>query len=185
MQTHSLSEAATLLGLHRNTLAEWLREGCPSVEKADRTRGIEWKLALPEIMRWRIERAVADAVAPYSGGGDMITREEADRRRAVAVARVAEIELDEKLRSVVHVADAKDMMAQFAQAVKQGGDTAISKIAARCCQMTNPHEIRTMCEAEWNRGMSAAREELARLWGLLRAGEVDDQTDPADDDELS
>ncbi|MCJ2051208.1 hypothetical protein [Methylobacterium sp. J-070] len=184
MQTHSLSEAATLLGLHRNTLAEWLREGCPSVEKADRSRGVEWKLALPEIMRWRIERAVADAVAPYSGGGDMITREEADRRRAVAIARIAEIELDEKLRTVVHTADAKDTMAQFAQAVKQGGDTAISKIAARCCQMTNPHEIRTMCEAEWNRGMRAAREELRRLWDLQLAGLADDLAEPSEDEQL-
>lgn len=182
MQTHSLSEAAKLLGLHRNTLHEWLREGCPSVEKADRTRGIEWKLALPEIMRWRIERAVADAVAPYSGGGDMITREEADRRRAVAVARVAEIDLDEKLRSVLHVADAKEISAQFAQAVKDGGDTAISKIAARCCQMTDPHEIRTMAEKEWNRGMTAAREELKRLWDLKMAGLEDDLADPPEDD---
>jgi terminase small subunit / prophage DNA-packing protein len=182
MQTHSLSEAATLLGLHRNTLAEWLCEGCPSVEKADRTRGIEWKLALPEIMRWRIERAVADAVAPYSGGGDMITREEADRRRAVAVARVAEIELDEKLRSVLHVADAKEITAEFAQAVKRGGDNAFNKIAARACQLKDPNEIRALCEAEWNRGMSTAREELRRLWDLKMAGLANDLAEP--DDEL-
>lgn len=182
MQTHSLSEAATLLGLHRNTLAEWLRDGCPSIEKADRTRGIEWKLALPEIMRWRIERAVADAVAPYSGSGDLISREEADRRRAVAVARISEIELDEKLRSVVHVADAKEVMAQFAQVVKQGGDNAFGKIAGRAALTTNPHEIRAICEAEWNRGMSAAREELHRLWGLLQAGEADGQADLPEDE---
>lgn len=182
MQTHSLMQAAGLLGVNKSTLQTWLAQGCPAVEKADRSRGIDWKLAIPEIMRWRIERAVADAVAPYSGGGDMITREEADRRRAVAVARVAEIELDEKLRSVVHVADSKDTMAQFAQAVKNGGDTAISKIAARCCQMTDPHEIRTMAEKEWNRGMSAAREELRRLWDLKMAGLEDDLADP--DDEL-
>lgn len=164
MQTHSLSQAATLLGVHRNTLSQWLREGCPAVEKADRDRGVEWQLALPDVIGWRIERAVADAVAGHGGDGTGMSVEEAQRRRAVALAQMAEIDLDERLERTVDREDAAGMFADFCQALRSGMSNGIDKIATRGAAITEPNQLAAMCRAEWNRAMQLAREEFHRLW---------------------
>lgn len=164
MSTHSLSQAAALMGVHRNTLSDWLRAGAPAVERADRERGAEWKLSLPDLIAWRIDRAVADAVAAYGGDGTEMSKEEADRRRAVVQAQIAQIDLDEKLKTVVARADAMADMATFAQVLKTGLSNMASKVAARATSMTSAPEIEVMAKAEMNRAFVAAREEIVRLW---------------------
>lgn len=164
MQTHSLSQAATLLGVHRNTLHQWLQQGCPAVEKADRERGVEWQLSLPDIVDWRIERAVANVASASGGDGSIVTKEEADRRRSVALARMAEIELDDRLGRTVEREAMVGIFADFCQALRNGMSTGFDKIAARGSTITNPPEIASMCRAEWNRAMQLAREEFHRLW---------------------
>ena len=172
MQTHSLSQAATLLGVHRNTLHQWLQHGCPAVEKADRERGVEWQISLPDIVDWRIERAVANVAAASRGDGTAIPKDEADRRRAVALALSAEIDLDERTRNVVARADAVADMSAFCQALRDQISSAFGKIASRCSTMQLPTEIEAMCRAEWNRAMKVAQEELRRRWDLRMAGEA-------------
>jgi len=174
MKTHSLMEAAGILGVNKTTLQTWLSQGCPAVQRADRDTGKAWKIHIGEVMDWRIERAVADAVKPYCGDGDRINRDEADRRRAVAIAHMAEIDLDERLRQVASVADMTEDMADFCLAIRQGASNTFHKIAARGATMTNPHEIHAMCEKEWTRTFRAARDELGRKWALrLKGAPVD------------
>jgi hypothetical protein len=50
--THSLTATAALLGLHRNTLADWLARGAPYETRADKQRGIDWELSIPAIVAW-------------------------------------------------------------------------------------------------------------------------------------
>lgn len=164
MQTHSLSQAATLLGVHRNTLHQWLQQGCPAVEKADRERGVEWQLSLPDIVDWRIERAVANVASASGGDGSIVTKEEADRRRSVALARMAEIELDDRLGRTVERDAAVGMFADFCQALRNSMSSGFAKIAARASTMTAATEIDAMCRKEWVRSMQLAREEFHRLW---------------------
>jgi phage terminase Nu1 subunit (DNA packaging protein) len=158
-------QAAVLLGVHKTTLQTWLAQGCPAVERGDRDRGQHWKLELPAIIEWRIERAVSDAVADYGGDGAEMSKEEADRRRAVAIAHMAEIDLDDRLRRTVDREEAVAMFADFCLSLKSGISNAIDKIAARATTMTSPTEIRTLGQTEWNRAMQLARDEFARLWG--------------------
>jgi hypothetical protein len=73
------------------------------------------------------------------------SKEEADRRRAVANAITAEVEVDEALKSVVSRFDAESAIADFCQALRAG-----AKIAGRAATMTKPGEIRDLCEAECN-----------------------------------
>jgi hypothetical protein len=142
------------------------------VEKADRERGVEWQLSLPDIIDWRIERAVANVAAASGGDGTTVTKEEADRRRSVALAHMAEIDLDERLKNVVSREDAVADMSAFCLAIKQQGSNAFSKIATRAATMTVPGEIDRMCQAEWNRGMGNAQEELRRRWNLRKEGKA-------------
>ena len=107
----SLKEAAAFLDRDRNTLTKWIeKEGCPYVEKADRDLGKAWVLDLAEVVRW-LERRAADTAAERLGGAtDGVTSEdEAKRRRAVAQAVVAELDMLERLRSVVPVDDILDL----------------------------------------------------------------------------
>lgn len=164
MQTHSLMHAAALLGVHKSTLQNWLAQGCPAVERGDRERGQNWKISLKDVVDWRIERAVADAVAAYGGDGAEMSREEADRRRAVAIAHIAEIDLDERLSNTISRSEAVAIFAGFCQSLRSGVGSVFDKIAHRAATMTNPHEIRCLGEEEWNRAMELARSEFHRTW---------------------
>jgi terminase small subunit / prophage DNA-packing protein len=160
----SLMRVAALLDVHRNTVSKWIDEGCPVIQRADRDRGIEWELALPEVVEWRISRSVQNAVAGYQGDAAQITKDEADRRRAVANAITAEISADEALGAVVARADAETDLATFCQVLKTGLSNTASKIAARAATMTSAAEIEAMIHAELNRGYASADAELAQRW---------------------
>ncbi len=131
MPTYSLAKAAEIIGTSRNTLSAWISRGAPAVEKADRSSGKEWQLSIPAIFAWQVRTAIADALASFHGEAGQITKEEADRRKSVAQARMAEVDLDERLRAVVLVADASENMSDFAQALRSG--------TRQCrCQMRRP-----------------------------------------------
>ena len=160
----SLMRVAALLDVHRNTVAKWIDEGCPVIQRADRDRGIEWELSLAEIVEWRMSRAVQNAVASCQGEAGQITKEEADRRRAVANAIKSEIDADEALRAVVSRQDAVTDMSTFCQVLKTGLSNMASKVAARAATMTSPTEIEELARGELNRAFTAAREEIALRW---------------------
>lgn len=160
----SLTRIAALLDVHRNTVSKWIDDGCPVVQRADRDRGVEWELSLSEIVEWRMSRAVQNAVASCQGEAGQITKEEADRRRAVANAIRAEIDADEALKTVVSRHDAVNDLSTFCQVLKTGLSNMAAKIAARATTITSAPEIEGMVRAETNRAFKAAREEIAARW---------------------
>jgi phage terminase Nu1 subunit (DNA packaging protein) len=168
-KTSSLLHAAAVLEVHRNTLSKWIDQGCPVRQRADRARGIEWELSIKEVVDWRMKRAVEDAVSSYQDAGGNISRDEAERRKAVANAITAEIEADEALRAVVSRPDAEADMASFCQVVKTGLSNAASRIASRAASMTSAPEIQDLVQEELNRSFRAAQGELATRWAGERA----------------
>ena len=162
--TTSLVKAAAILGVHRNTLAGWVDQGCPVVKRADRARGVEWEISVPAVVDWRIQKAVTDALSSLHGESGRVSRDEADRRRAVAQAISAEVAADEALERVVARAEAENDLAAFCVVLKTGLANASSKIAARAASLTSAPEIQEVCEREMNRAFEAARSELAQRW---------------------
>lgn len=160
----SLVQAAATLGQHRNTIAGWIVKGCPVVSRADRGRGVEWQLDVAAVHQWRVDQSVKDAVAGYQTEGGGVSKDEADRRRAVALAIVAEIEADLALKSVIGRADAEAAMADFCQSLRSALSNVGAKVAGRAAGMSRPTEIRELCEAEVNRAMLAAQTELDDRW---------------------
>ena len=128
----SLKVAAATLGLSRNTLSSWIAKGCPVVSKADRDQGVEWRLDIAVIHKWRVEAAVKEAVAGYQTEGGGVSKEEADRRRAVALAIVAEVEADVAQKSVVYVGDVGRIVEQEYHIVRSAVLSMPSKLADRC-----------------------------------------------------
>jgi len=145
-RTFNLNEAAAILGVTRQTLGRWIEQGAPAVTRADRSLGIEWELSVADIVEWRIKRAVDDAVSRYEGDGDKISKDEADRRRAVAQAITAEVEADETLRSVVAVSDVLDVVTQEYAAVRTHLQSVGSKVAGRAATMTSAPAIQELVD---------------------------------------
>lgn len=156
------ADLATLCNVTLPTVDAWVRRGCPAVERG--SKGREWQFDFAEVVQWRIDRAVADAVAAHGGDGAGMSKEEADRRKAVAQAHMAEVELEDRLANTISRTEALGMFADFCLALKTGMSNGLDKIAARGTTITSSHELRTMGEAEWNRAMALAREEFSRLW---------------------
>ena len=165
MTNTSLKQAAATLGIHRNTLSEWIDKGCPAAKRADRPRG-EWQMSIPAIFDWRQDYVVREAVAGYNAEAGHITKDEADRRRAVAMAVMAEVEADTIIGSVVRVTDAAAANAAFCQVLKSGLENASHRIAGRATTITSAPVIQEMCEHEFNRAFATAKAELARQWTL-------------------
>lgn len=163
-QTHSLVQAAAILGKHRNTVAGWIDRGCPVVKRADRALGIEWEISVAAVVEWLVARAVEDAVASYEDESGKITLEEANRRRAVAQAIAAEVSADQALDLVVARGDVEADMAAFCVGLRTGLANATAKMAARAATMTSAPEIQEFCEAELNRAFETAQAELVARW---------------------
>ncbi len=161
------SDLATLCNVSLPTVDAWVRKDCPAVERG--SKGREWRFDLAAVIEWRIARAVEDAVSGLMDEAGKVSKDEADRRRAVANAITAEVEADEALKSVVSRFDAESVMADFCQALRSGLSNAGSKIAGRTATVTNPNEIRDLCESEINRAFQAAEKDLNERW----AGERD------------
>ena len=157
------AELAEICGVHLTTIDAWRRKGCPYVERG--SNGREYVFDTAAVIDWRLQRAVTDAVAGYEGESGQITKEEADRRRAVANAVTAEIAADEALRVVVARHDAEGAIIAFCQVLKTGLSNAAAKIAGRATTVTSAPEIQELVQSELNRAFEAARAELAIRWG--------------------
>ncbi len=169
----SLVQAAAILEVHRNTLSKWVDQGCPVVARADRDRGVEWQISVADVAGWRLQTAVENAVSGYQDESGQITKDEADRRRAVANAITAEIAADEALRQVVSRHDAESAITAFCQVLKTCLSNAASKVAGRATTITSAPEIETMVHLELNRAFATAKGELELRWGGAR-GRTDD-----------
>lgn len=166
------ADLAGVCGVSLPTVDAWVGKGCPFLERGG--RGREWAFDTAAVIEWRISRAVSDAVSAYQDDSGLISKDEADRRRAVAKAITAEIEADEALRVVVARSDAEAAMAAFSQVLKTGLGNAASKIAARATTMSSAPEIEALTQAELNRAFETARSELAARWSGDRDGTDDD-----------
>lgn len=175
-RTINRATLASLCSVSLPTIDSWVENGCPYIERG--SKGVEWKFDSAAVIDWRIQRAVENAVSSAGDDNSKARREDADCRRAIANAVVAEIAADEALKGVVSRHDAVADIATFCQVLKTGLSNMAAKVAARATTMTNAPEIEAMARAEMNRAFTAAREEIAARWSNGRA--VDDDASGAD-----
>lgn len=112
-RTFSLFEAASILGVHRNTLAKWINDGCPVVTKGDRGRGVEWEICIADVIAWREQRLIEEISAKYQDKGGATNEQGYRVRKAAAEAVVAEIEAESALKRVVDVEYVTTKLATF------------------------------------------------------------------------
>lgn len=160
-RTLNRSELAAFHGVTPPTVDSWIARGCPAVARG--SKGREWRFDSAAVIDWRLRQAASDAATGLAADSGVMSREEADRRRAVANATVAEVEAHEALEAVVAREDVEVDVASFCQALHTGLGNACSKIAARTVMMGNAAEIEGLCHVELNRAFQGARASLG--WG--------------------
>lgn len=156
----SLMQCALLLDRDRNTLMKWIRQGMPVVQEADRDRGQTWVLDLAAVVRWREEHTAGIAAASVKTDPEGMPKEEADRRRAVALAGLAELELEEASRAVVKVDRVLDEVAAEYAAVRAALEAIPSKLAGRLVGATDPNAIRAEAESSIRHALSSLRRDV-------------------------
>ena len=88
----SQSSCAEIFGVHRNTVANWIKQGCPYVQKANKKQGKDWVLDTADVAQWRADKAVQDTV----GDTEAATEDELRRRKLAADTQLAELEVGKK-----------------------------------------------------------------------------------------
>jgi phage terminase Nu1 subunit (DNA packaging protein) len=58
----SQAQCAEVFGVHRNTLANWLKQGCPFDQKANKQQGKDWVLDTAQVAQWREDLAIKNSI---------------------------------------------------------------------------------------------------------------------------
>lgn len=103
----NIAEIAEILDITRPTVSAWTDEGMPYVQKG--SKGIPWTYDVKECIDWYAENKFRRSKRhpgknPFAEPGDGVeTIEEADRRKTVAQADKAELELAKAAKLVVPI----------------------------------------------------------------------------------
>lgn len=106
-------QLAEMFDVHRSTISQWIKAGMPIFERGTTGRAHKFKVA--DVIHWRNKRAVEAA----TGNTDLLTADEAKRRKLQAEAGLQEIELAKKKGTVVDLAEfERDLSNKFAELSK-------------------------------------------------------------------
>jgi phage terminase Nu1 subunit (DNA packaging protein) len=159
-RTLSTADLGRELGVCRRTITQWVADGLPS-ELDDRGRR---RFDLDEVDRWNAARAAEPPLTepPLSICG--IDAAEADRRRAVARAEMAELQLARERGEVVDVAGAIREQQGLLLSIKRALEFLPRRVAARTCGLTTLAEVEAALVNECRDALRAIPDQA---WALL------------------
>jgi phage terminase Nu1 subunit (DNA packaging protein) len=150
----SASVLAAMFNVSRNTILMWKRDGCP-VEREAAKKGESDQYDIADVISWRIavtESRVASALiarAPGPSGSlpdGRESKEDADARRARALADIAEVEAAEAIGAVMLTAQVEaQVVAILARASNALGNLPPA-LARKTAKMSDPAQIRAEAE---------------------------------------
>jgi phage terminase Nu1 subunit (DNA packaging protein) len=101
MKLVNSTELGALLGVHRGTISDWLKAGLPIHKKARPGEKGGHQFIMKDVVTWLESRAVNQAV----GNTDLMTADEAKRRKLSAEAGLQEIILAKRKGDVIELSD--------------------------------------------------------------------------------
>ncbi len=166
LRTVSAAQCALLLDHDRGTIQKWLSQGCPFVTQANRALGMAWELDLAEVVKWREEVAAKTVAEKFGDTPDgQMTEEEAKRRRAVAQAVVAELDMLERLKAVIPVSDALDLWVKDYSRIKAKAMSLPDKIAVAVDPAISDH-VRALADKAMREVLASLKTEKSLVdWG--------------------
>lgn len=104
------SQLCELLDVHKTTIHQWMKAGMPIFEKGHNGKAHKFKVA--DVIHWQKQRAVEAA----TGNTELLSADEARRRKLTAEAGLQEIELALKKGVVVELDDIeRELSNKFAE----------------------------------------------------------------------
>jgi phage terminase Nu1 subunit (DNA packaging protein) len=149
-KTMNKGELARAFGVSTTAIDNWLSRGCPFEAAPDRP-GKAYRFSLPAVVQWRTERLTETAAT--AGDCDL---NEAKRRRAVAEAELAEIDLAERRRDLLPRSDVDAAVIGAFARVRARLLAVPTKVAAEAAATTEPATVERLLD-------SAVHEALAEL----------------------
>lgn len=140
----SQSECAAVFGVHRNTVGNWLKAGCPFIQKANKKQGKDWILNTAEVAQWRAELAVKNAV----GDTKDLDEVELRKRKLAAETTVAEIEAATRRGEVATIETIEKQWTDLVIEVRQRLMQVGKRSAASLVGMKDKREIQAVIEDE-------------------------------------
>lgn len=177
----SLSMIAVYFDVSRGTVLSWKRAGCP-IERAATKKGESDQMDIANVIRWRIateKDLTADAakraggIAPTPGGaadgGE--TKEQADTRRARALADIAEVEAAEAYGSVAPIARLESILREEHASARAAFENLGSALADRTASITDPVRIKEIADRIVRQATSAYSKSLVASDDVEEAAE--------------
>lgn len=160
------SELADLYGVHRNTVANWIKRGLPVEQAPNGKKGRAYKFNTAQVAQWKEEQAVNDA----TGDTEKASAEELMRRKLAAETTQAEIKAAEMRREVVFIDDVVRMMTDDVIKTKARLRTIPQRTSSRIVGQTDESIIKQILLSE----IDLALNELANRF-------IEVENDPGED----
>lgn len=152
-RTLSASELATLLDVDRGTVKRWIDAGAPIVSEPE-GKGGSYRLDVADVVKWLMGKASAEAKPTGPAGEEGFTpppgwesKEEAERRRAVALANIAEIEEAEAAGAVVPIELVAELYTADVAKARSKLENVGSTLAGRTARITDAGKVKEVADA--------------------------------------
>jgi phage terminase Nu1 subunit (DNA packaging protein) len=123
MSEVTTNELCGIFGITKQSVYEWIKEGCPTTHNGGQGTGKSYKFDTAAVAAWMQKRAVAKA-----GGSGAMSKDEAQIRKLSAEAELAELELAKKKELVADLDEVERALAnKFAEV-----GSRLRKVPERC-----------------------------------------------------
>lgn len=153
------TEIADVLGVHKSTVDEWVKEGMPFRQRPDQSRPNErqWKFDTGECVKWLVKRAKGGVGIDDRGESAERIEADAKARERLAIAGLKEMEYAKALKTMVHVDDVVERVEEQYAIVK----SRLQAIPGRMAQALAVETDATAVERALKDEVSQALEELS------------------------
>jgi len=143
-QKVSQSQCAAVFGVHRNTIANWLKQGCPFDQKANKPQGKDWILDTAKVAQWREQKAVIDATGDTEGASE----EELKKRKLAAETSSAEMDLMERRGELIRMQHGATLVSTLLVVIRQALLQQPQRIAPLLVGIDDELVIKELIETE-------------------------------------
>lgn len=147
----NMTELTNMLGVHKNTVFDWMKAGMPvSVRAPVGTRGGH-KFLMSDVLDWHKSRAVIQA----TGSNELMSADEAKRRKLMAEAGLQEIELNKRKGDVIELSEVEKKLSNTFAVIRSNMLKVSDRTAIRLIGETDETRIKKIIREEINQALDA------------------------------
>lgn len=150
-QTVGKREIAQIFGVAETTVNEWVRRGCPVMQRGG--KGVAWQVNTADVSEWLKKRAVEDIA-----GDTLADESELKRRKLAADTAKAELELAKVKAEVVPLSQLERALANTFAEVKTNVRNVPSRISTTLIGETSETRIKEVIIEEIDLALEAMDE---------------------------